>query len=72
MSYQDTLDTFRKNGIVGSPLDNQYNPLHGPNVYHMGDFNFTCSLHVTVDVNNGQGGQPTTGSVHFDGFNPTY
>jgi RHS repeat-associated protein len=71
-SFTQTVQMFKNAGIAPSPIDNKYNPFHGTD-FNLRDFSPVCSAHVTLNVNSGQSpGQPTTGSMHFDAFNPTY
>jgi RHS repeat-associated protein len=69
--FPQTVQTFKNAGIVPSPID-KYNPFHGTDL-NLRDFSPICSAHVTLDTSSGQSpGQPTTGSMHFEAFNPTY
>ncbi len=71
-SFSQTVQMFENVGVAPSPLDNKLNPFHGTD-FNLRDFSPVCSAHVTLNVNSGQSpGQPTTGSMHFDAFNPTY
>jgi hypothetical protein len=71
-SFTQTVQMFKNAGIAPSPIDNKYNPFHGTD-FNLRDFSPVCSAHVTLDTSSGQSpGQATTGSMHFDAFNPTY
>ena len=69
--FAQTVQIFRNAGIVESPNDQKYNPLHPGNPLHLRNLAPFCSLHATVDSNSGQSpGQSTTGSIHIDSVNP--
>ena len=70
LSFAQTVQAFGNAGIAPSPLDNRLNLFHGTD-FNLRDFSSVCSAHVLLNVNSGQSpGQPTTGSMHFDMFNP--
>ena len=71
-TFNQTVQMFKNMGVAPSALDNRVNPFHGTD-FNLRDFSPVCSAHVTLNINSGQlPGQPTTGSIHFDAFNPTF
>ena len=66
-SFQNTVAVFARNGIVPSEFDNRYNFLHD---FSLRDSESICSFRVDLNPRSGQGGAPTTGTIHIDSINP--
>lgn len=63
--FAQAVSVLAQAGITPTP----FNLGHG-NAVQFRDSNPFCSVHLLLDPNSGQNGQPTTGSYHLDEFNP--
>jgi RHS repeat-associated protein len=69
-SFTSTVTAFGGGGFAVSPLENKYSPFHPFNLRYAIPY---CSAHVALDTATDLApGQPTTGTVHIDLYNPVY